>query len=123
MTKFQVYDLNQNRKVDFPLPNKGHRLSIIFFYLKRCVPSLTHLNYFANYASTHRAQVMIYFISILSIFYYFKYNYLSINCDPDNIDDLKNLTQTYKDIQCYTDFLSADFECKLNKFLHLSILF
>jgi hypothetical protein len=58
MNKIQVYDLNENKKIILPSYNKGHRISIILFYIKRCVPSITHLNYFSNYASSHRTQVM-----------------------------------------------------------------
>jgi len=114
MNKIQVYDLNENRKVTLPLFNKGHRLSIILFYLKQCVTSITHLNYFSTYASSHRAQVMIYFISKILLCDYLKYNFISINCNQDDIDDLQNLTQNFQDIQCYTDFSSKDFQCKKN---------
>lgn len=58
LNQIQVYDLNEDRIVSFPSSNKGHRLSIVFFYLKRCVPSTTHLNYFSTYASSHRTQVI-----------------------------------------------------------------
>ncbi len=71
MTKIQVYDLDENKKVTLPSYSKGHRLSIIFFYIKRCVPSITHLNYFSTYGSSHRAQVIIYFISKIKKFYLF----------------------------------------------------
>ncbi len=45
-------------------------------------------------------------------FYYLKYNYISINCDRTDLDELKELTQSFKDIQCYTDFTPEEFKCK-----------
>lgn len=57
MPKFDVYGLKERQQVNLPMFHKQHRLSIILFYLKRCVPSITHLNYFAKYASSHREQV------------------------------------------------------------------
>jgi len=62
MNNIEVYDLNENEKVSLPLLGKTRRLSILFFYINHCVPSITHLNYFSTYASTHRAQVIVYSI-------------------------------------------------------------
>ena len=59
MHKIQVYDLNENKIISLPSLIKTRRLSILFFYMNRCVPSITHLNYFCNYASSHRTQVII----------------------------------------------------------------
>jgi hypothetical protein len=61
MPKIQVYDLHENKMIYFPSADT-RRLSIILFYINRCVPSITHLNYFSTYASNHRTQVIIYFI-------------------------------------------------------------
>ena len=59
MQKIQVYDLNENKILYFPT-NDTRRLSIVLFYINQCVPSINHLNYFSNYASNHRTQVIIY---------------------------------------------------------------
>ena len=58
LTDIQIYDLNEDRVIPFPTHIRGHRLSVVLFYLKRCVPSMTHLHYFATYASSNRAKVM-----------------------------------------------------------------
>lgn len=58
LTEIQVYDLNEDRVISFPSHIRGHRLTVVLFYLKRCVPSMTHLDYFATYASSNRAKVM-----------------------------------------------------------------
>ncbi|CAF1289625.1 unnamed protein product [Rotaria sordida] len=101
MTNIQVYDLNENKIVSLPLLGNVHRLTIILFYINGCIPSKMHLNYFSTYASSHCT----------------KYNFISINCNQNDIDDLKNFTENLTDIQCYTDFSSEDFkyEQKENK--------
>mgnify|MGYP006933280955 CR=1 FL=1 len=53
-----VYDIKNNQVVSLPPTNKEHKISIYFFYLKQCIPSLAHLNYFSKYASLHRTQVL-----------------------------------------------------------------
>ena len=121
MMKIQVYDLNENRIVQLPYNSKGHRLSIVFFYLTRCVPSMTHLNYFSAYASASRTQVIIYFYLQLIISLRLKYNYISINCDRSDLDQLKDLTQGFGHIRSYTDFAPEEFECE--KKMSYSILF
>jgi hypothetical protein len=58
MKSIQTYDLRANQIVRLPSAEKTHRLSIILFYLNRCVPSMAHLHYFSTYASSHQGQVM-----------------------------------------------------------------
>jgi hypothetical protein len=67
MNPILVYDLKKDIPVQFPPPSKGQRLSIVFFYWKRCIPSITQLNYFSTYASSHRTQVIMNFISRIFI--------------------------------------------------------
>ena len=69
MTKIQVYDLNKNIIISLPPTDNERRLSIVFFYIDRCVPSIVHLNYFAIYASSHSGQVIIYLISTFKCFF------------------------------------------------------
>ncbi|CAF1008246.1 unnamed protein product [Adineta steineri] len=94
MNNIEVYDINENKIIRLPSEGRARRLSILFFYINQCIPSMNHLEYFSNYASNNRAQ----------------YNYLSINCTQMDIDDLKETNKDLTDIQCYTDFSSEDFE-------------
>ncbi|CAF1448107.1 unnamed protein product [Rotaria sp. Silwood1] len=99
MTTIQVYDLNKNQIISLPLSIQTSRLSIILFYINECIPSKMHLNYFSNYALSHNGQ----------------YNFISINCNQNDIDDLITLTKNLTNIQCYTDFSSEDFRYEQNK--------
>ncbi|CAF2704187.1 unnamed protein product [Rotaria sp. Silwood2] len=94
MTNIQVYDLKENKITSLPSLGNVHRLSIILFYIYECIPSKKHLNYFSTYASSHCTQ----------------YNFISINCNQNDIDDLKILTENLTNIQCYTNFSSEDFQ-------------
>ncbi|CAF3881698.1 unnamed protein product [Rotaria magnacalcarata] len=94
MTEIQVYDFNKNEILSLPSPGESRRFSIILFYVAQCIPSRVHLNYLSKYASTYPSQ----------------YNFISINCNRNDIDGLKELTESFTNVQCYTDFSSEDFE-------------
>ncbi|CAF3798157.1 unnamed protein product [Rotaria magnacalcarata] len=94
MTEIQVYDFNKNEILSLPSPGESRRFSIILFYVAQCIPSRVHLNYLSKYASTYPSQ----------------YNFISINCNQNDIDGLKELTESFTNVQCYTDFSSEDFE-------------
>ncbi|CAM4957661.1 unnamed protein product [Rotaria socialis] len=94
MTEIQVYDFNKNEILSLPSLGQSNRFSIILFYVAQCIPSRVHLNYLSKYASTYSSQ----------------YNFISINCNQNDIDGLKELTENFTNVQCYTDFSSEDFE-------------